>query len=149
MEITLSRKGDYAVRAVLALSVHAGLGLRKAREIADDMAIPPNFLKIILAELAQAGVVTSTAGRNGGYALARAPRSISLLDIVEIADGPIELRNCVLRGNPCSSAGICAVHNTWSRGQNLLTQHLRRTTFAQLATEHVALQAMPPRRRAR
>lgn len=139
MEITLSHKGNYAVRAVLDLATHYGHGLRKTREIAEAMQIPRTFLSLILADLVQAGILSATAGRSGGYELTRPPREVSLLAVIEVAEGPIVLTRCVLRGAPCGVAGYCAAHHTWATAQDALVHRLAKTTFATMATANTAL----------
>lgn len=143
MEISLSHRGDYAVRAVLDLAAHYGTGLRKAREIAEDMRIPKNFLSLILADLVREGILDATAGRSGGYVLALPPHEISLLRIVEIADGEITLKQCLLRGIPCGSDGYCAAHDAWAAAQDALTARLASTNFATLAIANARLHGTP------
>jgi len=133
VHVALGRKGDYAVRAMLDLARHHGRGRRKAREIASEMDIPVRYLPQILAILVRQRLLAAVAGREGGYALARAPQSISLLDVVEAAEGPIALDECVLRGGPCDWTNACPLHATWSRAQSALIDELRTTTFAELA----------------
>lgn len=139
MEIVLGRKGDYAVRAVLDLTQHYGKGRRKAREIASAMRIPANYLPQVLAELVRAGLMVATAGKDGGYELAGPPGDVTLLDVVEVAEGPVTLERCLLRDVPCGRAGYCAAHETWSSAQRALTDRLAATTFADLAREDAAL----------
>jgi Rrf2 family protein len=138
VKIALSKKGDYSVRAVLDLSLHHRSGRRKAHEIATSMQIPVKYLARVLADLVRSGLISATAGRNGGYELRRPPSQVCLLDVVEAAEGAIELRACVLRGLPCGEAGTCAVHDAWSGAQEALLRRLRKTTFAELARRHKA-----------
>ncbi len=132
MKINLGKKGDYSVRAVLDLAVNYRKGRRKAQEIATSMRIPQKYLARILADLVRSGLIAATAGRDGGYELARAPSQIRLLDVVEAAEGQIELRDCLLRGIPCGSSGTCSVHEAWAEAQEAMTRRLRRTTFAEI-----------------
>jgi len=143
MQITLGNKGDYAVRAILDLAHAYGQGRRKAREIAEEMRIPRNYLSIILAELVHAGLITATAGKDGGYELARRPTQISLLEVVEVVEGPVTLERCLLRGIPCGGNGYCAAHETWSSAQEGLSKRLARTSFARLAREDDLLRGTP------
>ena len=69
MQTSLGRKGDYSVRAVLFLSIHGG-ERQKAQVIADEMDIPSRYLRQILADLVQEGLLTAVAGPAGGYCLA-------------------------------------------------------------------------------
>jgi Rrf2 family protein len=134
VELTLGKRADYTVRAVLDLARnHDADGRRKAARIAEEMAVPASYLPALLAELVRAGVVTSTAGPAGGYRLAREPGEVSLLEVVEVADGPIASRVCVLRGGPCRWEDACAVHEPWARAQEALRASLAATSFAELA----------------
>ncbi len=144
MKISLSKKGDYAVRAVLDLAMNHRNGRRKAQQIATSMRIPETYLARILADLVRSGLIEATAGRDGGYQLQRPPSQIHLLDVVEAAEGKIELRDCLLRGIPCGSSGMCAVHQDWSEAQEAMAQRLRRTTFAQIARRELASVPVDP-----
>ncbi len=142
MQITLGKRGDYAVRAVLDLARHYGTGMRKARHVADAMHIPPAYLPQILADLVRQGILVATPGRDGGYELARPPRAISLLEVVEAAEGPLNaIRSCVLRDIPCGQHGFCAAHEAWTDGQQALARKLAGTSFATLAKRDSATDA--------
>lgn len=132
MQIGLSKRGDYAVRAVLDLAQRAGSGRRKAREIAATTAVPPKFLPQILAALVQGGVVEAMAGRHGGYRLTRPAAEISLLDVIRAVEAPASPRACLLWGRNCSELQRCAVHDAWSAAQEALNAQLAVTRFADL-----------------
>jgi len=134
VQATLGRKGDYSVRAVLDLSNHNGLR-RKSREIAEEMDIPSRYLPQILANLVEHGILTAEAGPTGGYLLARPADDLTLLDVVEAAEGPIRIDQCVLRGGPCDWEESCPVHVPWNRALNALTEELSKTTFAELTLQ--------------
>jgi Rrf2 family protein len=136
MQISLSRRGDYALRAVLDLARHEGQGLRKARDVAQAMAIPPRYLAQILAGLVREGLLEATAGREGGYVLARSAAQISLLEVIRATE-PVGLRGCLLRGMPCGEDGHCALHESWSNAQSALNEVLEATNFADLAQRSV------------
>lgn len=132
MQVVLGRKGDYSVRAMLYLARHAGEGRKKTREIASAMEIPGRYAPQILADLVAAGLLTATAGPDGGYELDRPSRVISLLEVVEAAEGPIRLERCVLRGGSCDWSNVCPVHEAWSRAQEGLVTELAATSFSDL-----------------
>ncbi len=133
MQAVLGRKGDYSVRAMLHLARHAGQGRQKARVVAADMDIPDRYATQILANLVGHGLITATAGPDGGYELARSADTISLLEVVEAAEGPIRLEQCVLRGGSCDWLDSCPVHEAWSRAQRALIQELAKTSVSDLA----------------
>ncbi|RJQ08196.1 MAG: Rrf2 family transcriptional regulator [Dehalococcoidia bacterium] len=143
MEIALERRGDYSVRAVIDLARHFGKGRRKAREIATVMDIPVRYLPQLLAPLVHRGLLVATAGPEGGYALARDPASITVLEVIEAAEGPLESPRCVLRGGPCDWDETCPLHETWGRARDALAAELGRTTFAELAAVDEAIQSRP------
>ncbi len=147
MEIALERRGDYSVRAVIDLARHYGQGRRKAREIARVMDIPARYLPQLLAPLVHRGLLVATAGPDGGYALALDPASITVLEVIEAAEGPVESPRCVLRGGPCDWDETCPLHETWSRARDALAGELDRTTFAELATLDEAIENRPVRAR--
>lgn len=68
-----------------------GGGSMQIADIARNQKVPVRFLEQILLVLKRRGLVASSRGRQGGYALAKTPGSISLLDAVEALEGPIEL----------------------------------------------------------
>jgi Rrf2 family protein len=140
MKLTLGKRADYSVRAVLDLAHHHGQGRRTTREIAAEMQIPVNFLPALLAELVRAQVVVSVAGRGGGYGLARPPEQISLLEVIEAAEGE-PARDCVLRGGPCRWHDACAVHEPLADAREALRQSLAGTSFADLVARDTALAA--------
>jgi Rrf2 family protein len=132
MRVTLDRRGDYAVRAVLYLALKSE-GLHKAREIAGAMDIPRGFLAQVLADLVRAEILDATAGPSGGYALARPASKITMLAVVEAAEGPVALERCVLRGADCDGTDPCAVHHVWAAAQAAFSLRLAGTTFGDLA----------------
>ena len=70
MRLALTRRGDYAVRAAVALA-DAGEHRLSAATIAERMRIPPSFVTQVMADLSRAGVVNAALGRGGGYRLVR------------------------------------------------------------------------------
>lgn len=139
MRVRLGRKGDYAVRAVLALARAAPDERRKAREITGEMDVPASYLPAILGRLVTAGLVTSTAGREGGYALARDPADVTLLEVLEAVEGDVGVSECVLRGGPCRWETECAVHRFWASAQDAFRAELAGTTFADIAARDAEL----------
>jgi Rrf2 family protein len=133
MRLELTKRGDYAVRAMLALARGSGNGLLSARRISDAMTIPVRFLPQVLADLQRAGLVEAAPGRAGGYRLARDAAEISLLDVIEAVEGDSRRKSCVLRGGPCGLDGTCDVHDVFFAGQEALLQTLEAASLANLA----------------
>jgi Rrf2 family protein len=86
--VRVSAKADYAIRAAVELAA-AGDGPVKGEQLAQAQEIPPNFLENIMADLRNAGLVTSRRGAEGGYWLARPAAEIALADVIRAVDGPL------------------------------------------------------------
>jgi Rrf2 family protein len=132
VRLELTKRGDYAVRAMLALAGD-GDGLLSVRRIAADMAIPPRFLPQVMGDLVRAGLVEGVPGRGGGYRLSRPAAEISLLTIVEAIEGDSRRTSCVLRGGPCRGDGACAVHATFIAAEEGMIAALEGMTLADVA----------------
>lgn len=141
MQLNLKRKGDYAVRAMISVGRRYEKDLRQARQISTEMHIPYKTLTLILAELVTEELLVATHGPTGGYRLARPPGDISLLDIVEAAEGPATLDHCVLRDGPCDWEETCPVHDTWARTQDALIRELAATSLAEITAIDAAIEA--------
>ena len=139
MQLTLGRKGDYSIRAMLEVARRGQTGRVKSREIAEAMRIPERYLPQILANLVRHGLLTAVAGPDGGYALSRPPAEVTLLDVVEASEGPLLLEHCILRGGRCEWENVCPMHLPWRRAQDALMAELRGTTFEELARLDAAI----------
>ena len=132
MRLELTRRGDYAVRAILALAARSSTAPTSGREISAEMGIPVGFLPRVMGDLVSAGLVESVTGRAGGYTLARAPAAISLLSVIEAAEGDSRRTSCVLRGGPCGRDGHCQVHDVFFAAQDALLERLRQVSLADI-----------------
>ncbi len=132
MRLELTRRGDYAVRAMLALAGPDGTGWLSVNRIAGDMSIPVRFLPAVMRDLTKTGLVEARTGRTGGYRLARPAERITLLDVIDAVEPADEARRCVLRGIPCGQDGRCAVHDTFDEARAAHRQRLASATLASL-----------------
>jgi Rrf2 family protein len=133
MQIT--RQADYAVRAVLHLA-RVGNAERSATSmIAKEQNIPPSFLAKIISQLSIAGLLHTSRGARGGVTLAREPKEITLLEVVEAIDGPIQLNECVGSNGACTFDDHCPIKSVWCDAQDELVGRLRNTDFAQLLAQ--------------
>jgi Rrf2 family protein len=150
MDLTLTRTGDYATRAAIALADAWELGeSRTIAQIAEEMALPRTFTPQVLGLLQRAGLAEARAGRGGGYRLSRDPAEISVLDIVEAAEGSLKTQRCALRDGPCRWDASCAIHSTWVAVSEAVRGRLAATTLADLAAEDRRMVETEPGRSAR
>jgi Rrf2 family iron-sulfur cluster assembly transcriptional regulator len=132
VRLELTRRGDYAVRAMLALASEPSDGWLSVPTVSSAMSIPERFLPRVMADLVKAGLVVGRRGRTGGYRLARAASTISLLDIIGAAEPDHDDPTCILRGGPCGLDGRCAVHDAFSGARNAMLHELRGTALSEV-----------------
>ena len=133
--LRINRQTDYAVRVVLALAQHP-MGTRiPTRKIGKEMLIPKNFLPRIVAKLAQAEIIATFPGRDGGLELAHIPENITLRDVVEAFEGPLQLSECIDGNDFCPFEKTCVIRPRWTRLQDVILEELASTTFLDLAKE--------------
>lgn len=146
MDLTLSRRGDYVVRAAIYLARrHEGNGsYSKIREVSAAMDLPASYTPQLLGLLAKAGLAEAKAGRAGGYRLSRDPGRIAMLEVIEAAEGHLSSRRCPMRGGPCHWDDVCAVHPTWVKVSEAIRATLADTSLAEVAAVDRELAAGVP-----
>lgn len=145
----VSRRGLYALRALLHLAEREEEGLAKIHEIAEREEIPEKFLEGILVSLKNARLVASERGREGGYRLRRPAAEIVIGDVVRLIDGPLaplgDLQELTRRvATEPRHAGIFELLLEVRNAASAILDH---TTLADLSERDRRLQAR--RRRAR
>ncbi|MBA3007287.1 MAG: Rrf2 family transcriptional regulator [Proteobacteria bacterium] len=135
----LTRAGEYAVRCMVYLAYKGQGVLVVKQEIATQADIPGPFLAKIVQNLARAHLIEIRQGPKGGYILMKDPAEISLLEVVEVMIGKIQLNDCVGRPETCATSGRCRVHRVWEDSSAQLRQHLAGITFAELSRDDSCL----------
>lgn len=127
----ISVKSDYACRAVEALALHhPNERPLRIEEIAQQEAIPANYLVQILNELKSNGLIQSRRGKAGGYMLARPPAEITVGDVLRAVNGEIlELSSLA------QTAGRMEIQRVWDRLKQGTEQIADGITFDQLCAE--------------
>ena len=130
----ISRKADYALRAVLYISKQPTDKRNSINAIAESESIPRDFLAKILKELTRAEILKSYQGVHGGYQLARTPNQVSVLDVIESMDGPLGINLCVRGedGCDCEKSDRCSMYPFWDKLQKQLKAILKSETLVKL-----------------
>jgi Rrf2 family iron-sulfur cluster assembly transcriptional regulator len=130
----ISRKSDYALRAVLYIARQTNDARSSINAIAESERVPRDFLAKILKELTRAEILRSYQGVHGGYQLSRPAAQINILDVIEAMDGPLGLNLCVRgeQGCDCDRIDRCPMHPFWKKMQAQVRSTLRNETFAKL-----------------
>ena len=130
----VSRRTDYATRAVLALTLEGG-GPLKLDELARRTAVPQSVLEQVMPTMRTAGIVRSERGPGGGYRLNKKPEEITLERIVRLFQGQLAPIGCATRHNPepCPMTIGCTLREVWEEIRDATIELLDRATFADLA----------------
>jgi len=139
--LKINRQTDYAVRVVLALS-QRGEGIRvSSAEVQREMLIPKAFMGRIVAQLAQANLILTFPGRDGGLQIAHDPQNITLKDVVEAFEGPVLISDCIISqgDKDCPFIHSCPVTSKWARVQAAMLREMKSIIFSDMVKESLAL----------
>jgi Rrf2 family protein len=131
----LSMKTDYALRVLFTLVEHLGQGSISIRELAEQNEVPKPFLEHIMLELKARGWVNSSAGKRGGYLLAREPQAITMGEVVRHFDGILAPIDCVsvTQYERCTQEPVCRFRRILLEIRNRTARLMDATTLADLA----------------
>lgn len=124
---------EYATRLMVTLAAEHGGSPVPAERLAEADNVPADYVSQILVKLRRAGLVTSHRGSSGGYALSRAPKEITLAQVVRAVDGAVFEEVCgrYEEGTKdCRHQGHCAISPVWSRLGELVTGYFEGVTLA-------------------
>ncbi len=125
----ISKKCQYALKAVFELAWRNGGGPVKTHDIANAQRMSARFTEIILNELRHVGFVESRRGNEGGYMLARDARNLTVREIIEYIEGPISLGQ---NNDDTTSVGNEAFTELWQEVNNAIGEVCDKRTFADL-----------------
>ncbi len=114
-----------------------------AREIAERERLPADYVEQILLKLRRAGIVRSIRGARGGYALAQAPESVSIRDVVAAAEHRTFEVNCDTRpvdASRCGPDASCSIRPVWRALQQRINELLASVSLADLSRDEVAVE---------
>ena len=133
MALLYSSACGYAIRAVTRLAQEPTDRFCQLRDIAVSEGIPAAFLGKILQDLVRAGLLRSSKGPRGGYALARRPGALTLLTIKEVIDGTAYLEGCASGLGRCSNDLPCPQHERVKPLREAMRRYLAGTSVADMA----------------
>jgi FeS assembly SUF system regulator len=142
----VSKLTDYAsvVMTVLA-EAYAGGEVLSAQALAEAARLELPTASKLLKQLAQARLVESFRGVNGGYRLARAPSMISLADILVAMEGPLGMTECSAQEGLCGLEPDCGVRGNWRRVSEVIETALRQMSLADMRRRPPKRAAIPAR----
>ena len=141
----LTQRSRYALRAMLFLAqAPAGAAPISMTRIAAEANVPRKFLELILADLRDAGLVSSHRGKMGGFCLSKPTHLVSLGEIIRVIEGPLALVPCVSRTAyrrcaDCKSEADCAIRHAMMRVRDETARILDGTSLADATAEDLAV----------
>jgi len=130
--LRVSKLTDYATVVMTVLAEAQGQGVMSAQDLAERAHLEVPTVSKLLKQLAQAQLVESFRGVNGGYRLARARERISLADIVVAMEGSFGMTECSAHAGLCGHEPHCGVRGNWRRVSEVIEGALRQMTLADM-----------------
>lgn len=136
----ITQEADYALRMMCLLTRETvgGKTAVGAATLADSVAVPTRFGLKILRRLLEAGLVKTSRGATGGYSLNTDPRTLTVRQVIEVVNGPIEISRCLSESHQCLNnpdKDECRMHHVFETLNRQFTQRLDRLTIAMLVDD--------------
>lgn len=106
----ISKKTDYGLELMISLAKKFGEGPVSLKTIAKEKKLPFKFLEQVVIPLREAGLIEAKEGRGGGYFLKKKPERISVAEVVEVLEGPVQVGACL----GCPKAATCGPKEVWA-----------------------------------
>jgi Rrf2 family protein len=130
----LTTTSEHALRALTHLARLPEGSSMLGRELAEQAAIPANYLSKILWTLGNAGIIDATRGSGGGYRLKRSASEILLFEVVELFERDRAVVACILGGGKeCDPDNPCTAHDAWRDVRTAYLDFLHTTTVTDIS----------------
>lgn len=127
----LSTRGKYGLYAMYYLAEHKDEGPQSLQSIAST-GVPKQYLEQLLGNLRRAGLIHSVRGAQGGYQIARPPGEITILDVIDAMEGPLELSECMTDEGHCDRSCQCPVRRVWQKLTDSINRELADVTLDEM-----------------
>ena len=132
----ISTKGRYGLRILMDLALHQSEKPRLIRDIAKSQQISEKYISRLVIALRKAGMIRSVRGVNGGFHLAMKPEDITLLDVIEVMEGPLSIVDCVSAPKTCVHSINCAPREIWCKLNEDIRALMSGTTLADILVSY-------------
>lgn len=136
----LSTKGKYGVKAMVELAINYGGDPISIKTIGKRQDISEYYLEQLFSSLRKAKLIKSIRGAQGGYVLSRDPKDITVAEIMDVLEGPIEIADCI-DGISCDNIDCCATRLLWKRIKESIDTVLLSTTLEDIVNDYKDMQA--------
>lgn len=146
--MNLPQTAEYALRALAVIATREDGAVVSADAIAGEASVPLSYLQKVLRRLVGAGLLEARKGPGGGFLLARHPKRIRLLDVLEAMDSTMP-DACAFGWGKCDARHPCPLHGTWSELKECTQSWASRTTLADVRDYATSTAKVVPLRRKR
>lgn len=129
MDIT--RRCDYALR-ILEAAYQSGDAYVSVSDISEQEEIPYAFARSIQHDLVKGGLIKTVRGARGGLALDCDPATTTLLEVLEVVQGPVSVSLCTVDKEYCKRCGGCSYHKLWIGADSILNSYFDSITLKEL-----------------
>jgi Rrf2 family protein len=134
----VSTRGEYGVRAMVALAHHYGVGPMSIAAVAKESSVPYAYLEQLIVPLRKAGLVESKRGAQGGYQLTRPPDEVKVGEVYRVMEGPVAPMECVSEDESeqtCPLIEGCETRPVWLKVRDSIAGVLDSMTLADLVNQ--------------
>ena len=134
----LSTKSRYGLRILLQIALDKlnGKKLSQGRTISEKQEITDAYLEQIMIPLKRGGLVGTVRGCNGGYELRKDPKDVSVLEIIELFEGGINLAECVRGNEKCHRTESCSTLSVWRHLAEVFRKEAASITLASIIEDY-------------
>jgi Rrf2 family protein len=135
--LRFTKRADYGLMAIHYIAAHGDDGAVSAKRIAEEFYIPQERLAKILQRLAKKKLITSQNGPKGGYVLTRAPREITVGQVVRALEGPVRIVSCMVENDDCPQFSRCNLRRPVQKIQASISSLLETMTLDELTADPI------------
>lgn len=128
----ISTKGRYGLRTLMDVALHQAKGPVTLNDIAERQCISVKYLWQVINPLKTSGLLSVTRGAKGGYALARRPEDITMLEVVTNLEGPMSVVECLTNEDACARINSCISRTVWMEVNCAVEKALSAITLAEV-----------------
>jgi len=132
----LSTKGRYGVKAMVDLAIHYGDSPVSIKTISERQSISEYYLEQLFSPLRKAELIRSIRGAQGGYVLNKEPKDITVADVMNVLEGPVEIAECI-EGTECDNIDFCATRLLWEKIKNSIDEVMENITLQDIVDDYI------------
>lgn len=130
----LSTKGRYGVKAIVELAVNYGSKPISIKKISESQKISEYYLEQLFSSLRKADIIKSIRGAQGGYVLNKEPKDITIAEVMNVLEGPVEIADCI-EEDSCNNTNSCATRLLWGKIKKSIDEVMESITLQDIVDD--------------